>query len=127
MTHDNLYDAILMAMPPDVKVEIVKIYQEYERACEMHKEWPMDFIHAAAIVAEESGELIQASLQNHYDGHSFENMKTEAVQTGAMALRFMVNANGWWCWACKKLVPVNEVTPGKRHDEDQGGCGCYIR
>ena len=31
------------------------------------------------------------------------------------------------CWACKRPVPAHEITPGGRHDEDQGGCGCYIR
>jgi 5'-deoxynucleotidase YfbR-like HD superfamily hydrolase len=35
--------------------------------------------------------------------------------------------NGNHCFVCKKLVPENEITPDKRHDEDQGGCGCYIR
>ena len=32
-----------------------------------------------------------------------------------------------YCWACKRMVPVFETTPDNRHDEDQGGCGCYIR
>ena len=123
----HLENSILLNMPPEIKSEMVKIYQEYERACEKHKEWPMDFIHAAAIVGEESGELVQAALQHTYEDGSFDNMKKEAIQTGAVALRFLINSNGWWCWACRRQIPVNEVTPGKRHDEDQGGCGCYIR
>ncbi len=35
--------------------------------------------------------------------------------------------NGNYCFACKALVPESKITPDKRHDEDQGGCGCYIR
>jgi hypothetical protein len=31
-----------------------------------------------------------------------------------------------WCWACKKEIPAGNYTPGGRHDEDQGGCGCYV-
>lgn len=31
-----------------------------------------------------------------------------------------------FCWACKKEVPVNELTDCGRHDEDKGGCGCYL-
>ena len=31
-----------------------------------------------------------------------------------------------WCWACKRFIPLGEFTPGGRHDEDKGGCGCYI-
>lgn len=32
-----------------------------------------------------------------------------------------------YCWACEKYVPAIEITPGGRHDEDCGGCGCYIK
>jgi hypothetical protein len=32
-----------------------------------------------------------------------------------------------YCWACNRMVPIIETTIDKRHDEDQGGCGCYIR
>lgn len=31
-----------------------------------------------------------------------------------------------FCWACKREVPVTELTEEGRHDEDQGGCGCYL-
>ena len=122
----QVLDALLQTMPDIVKHNMLLIFSEYERACEIHKEWPMDFIHAAAIVAEESGELVQAANQHRYEYKPFSNMKMEAVQTGAMALRFLVNAEGWWCNACNRLVSRDDVTPGKRHDEDKGGCGCDV-
>lgn len=31
-----------------------------------------------------------------------------------------------YCWACERHIPRTELTPGGRHDEDKGGCGCYI-
>lgn len=67
---------------------------EYERACELWPGWPSDPIHAAAIVAEESGELVQAALDMTYGtktpGTPSERALEEAVHTGAMALRFIV-------------------------------------
>jgi hypothetical protein len=31
-----------------------------------------------------------------------------------------------YCWACSREVPATDLTPGGRHDEGKGGCGCYI-
>ncbi|MEI6683450.1 MAG: hypothetical protein WCO44_12510 [Bacteroidota bacterium] len=126
MENEIYYDRIWCMLPPEVKKHLILIYAEYDRACELHKEWPKDFIHAAAVVAEESGELIQAALQHNYEHKPFQNMRAEAVQTGASALRFLINADGYWCWACRKLLHKPDVTPGKRHDEDLGGCGCSV-
>lgn len=53
--------------------------------------FPADAIHAASIVAEESGELVRASLQYTYEKGSPVPLLREAVQTGAMALRFILN------------------------------------
>ena len=51
--------------------------------------WPEDPVHAAAIVAEEAGELVQASLQFTYENGSIIAMEKEAIQTAAMAIRFL--------------------------------------
>lgn len=67
------------------------IAREYKRACKKHPDWPTDIIHQAAIVNEESGELIRAALQQGYESGNWEATENEAKQTGAMALRFMVN------------------------------------
>lgn len=61
-------------------------------ACEKkHPKWPKDHIHQAAIVAEESGELMRATLQHKYEGGRFYEMHNEAAHTGAMAIRFIKN------------------------------------
>lgn len=74
------------------ELEILKkITDELHRAKEIHPSWPQDSIHQAAIVQEEAGELIRASLQHEFEGVSKQPMETEAIQTAAMALRFLLN------------------------------------
>lgn len=67
------------------------ILNELQRAINKFPEWPDDVIHAAAIVNEEAGELIRAALQYEYEGGDYEEMRKEAIQVGAMALRFLMN------------------------------------
>ena len=74
------------------KMAIIALLEELERAEAKFPWWPTDPIHAAAIVAEEAGELIRAALRETYEGAEDE-MVTEAIQTGAMALRFIINAD----------------------------------
>jgi len=78
---------------------ILLIKQELERAKKLHPVWPKDKIHAAAVVSEESGELVQAC--NDYEGcdpikdvnirEHYNKMETEAVHTATMAIRFLIN------------------------------------
>jgi len=84
------------------KDEAVKlILAELERAETLHPIFPIDKIHAAAIVSEESGELVQACNDYVFDKVSLPPktreeyfkllMTEEAVQIGAMAIRFLIN------------------------------------
>lgn len=87
----------------DATKEITRgIIDELSRAIEKHQVWPTDAIHAAAILAEESGELVQAANDFHslhaYDQNNYieiirhrKHMKTEAIQVGAMAIRFLMH------------------------------------
>lgn len=70
---------------------IQSILLELERAECKFPYWPTDAIHAAAIVNEESGELIRAALQYRYESGDLANLKTEAIQTAAMCIRFLKN------------------------------------
>ncbi len=67
------------------------IAAEVERAEHKHPHWPDDIIHAAAIVGEESGELIRAALQLKYEGGSVEEVRKEAIQTAATCVRLLKN------------------------------------
>jgi len=77
-----------------MKIEKVMylVMQEIARAEEIHPNWPTDVVRAAANVAEESGELIQAC--NNFDENpdtSKTMMMTEAIHTAATAMRFLKN------------------------------------
>jgi NTP pyrophosphatase (non-canonical NTP hydrolase) len=52
-------------------------------------DWPVDPVHAAAVVSEEAGELVQAANDFCYSGGNLDRMKAEAIQTVAMGLRFL--------------------------------------
>ena len=70
---------------------INELLVELEKAEAKYPEWPKDIIHQAAIVNEESGELIRAALNCAYHGEPKDEMIREAIQTGAMAIRFLKN------------------------------------
>ena len=53
--------------------------------------WPKDNIHGAAIICEESGELIRAALQLTYEKGDINALRDEAIQTAATCIRFIDN------------------------------------
>jgi len=67
------------------------IEKELIKARKKFPSWPTDPVHAAAIVAEESGELTRAALQFTYEKGPGIDMFDEAIQVGAMAVRFIEN------------------------------------
>lgn len=69
------------------------IRHEVDVACKKHPLWPGDYVYGAAILAKESGETIRAALQYslEHSGEAGENILTEAVQTGAMAIRLVAH------------------------------------
>jgi NTP pyrophosphatase (non-canonical NTP hydrolase) len=98
---------------------LIDIMTELADAERKHPDWPADPIHAAAILAEESGELIQASIDFYNSplpavvkddgGESAQalwreiarseerrdHMRKEAAQTGAMAIRFLMHLDSY--------------------------------
>jgi len=79
---------------------IDEVQAEVARARGKFPDWPTDPVHAAAIVAEECGELQQAVLQVVYEPHKSTsvNVRIEAIQTAAMCLRFLASLDRyeWW-------------------------------
>lgn len=71
--------------------ELKLILEELQRAEAKHPKWPKDVIHAAAIVSEESGELIRAAVQYTYEDGNKKDLEKEAIQTAATCIRFLKN------------------------------------
>lgn len=76
-----------------MKIEtITKLFLEEILAAEkVFPGWPSDVVHAAAIVAEECGELVKAAIDFHYGRGCKGVLQNEAVQTGAMVYRFLMD------------------------------------
>jgi len=68
-----------------------EVYDEIEKAITKFPLWPTDPLHAVAIIGEELGELNRAILQVIYEPGkaSVDDVRTEAIQTAAMAIRFV--------------------------------------
>lgn len=72
---------------------IAEILNEVRRATAKFPTWPTDPLHALAVLGEEYGELNKAMLQLTYEPHktSAEEVRKEAIQTAAMALRLAIS------------------------------------
>ena len=68
--------------------------QELERAKAKHPVWPTDIVHQVAIMVEEAGEALRAVLNSAYEGGNIEEVRREVIQTGAMAIRVLMNLEG---------------------------------
>jgi NTP pyrophosphatase (non-canonical NTP hydrolase) len=77
------------ATMPRLAAIALSVFDEVKRAQDKHPAFPLDKIHAAAIVAEEAGELVQASIDHEYSEACPERLREEAIQTAAMAFRFL--------------------------------------
>lgn len=87
-------DRVLLAQPNDIKYTILLVLEQIRIAELKHPDWPEDIIHAAAIIAEESGEVVQAALQFVYEGTRISEVRAEAVQTAAVCMRLLLNTAG---------------------------------
>ncbi len=76
--------------PPPLTI-IEEVQAELDRATDKFPTWPTDPLHALAVLGEEFGELTKAVLQHTYEPHkaTLRDVKAEAIQTAAMALRFL--------------------------------------
>lgn len=70
------------------------IFEELVKAEKKFPGWHLDPVHAGAVVGEEAGELIQATLDFYFCREkSRDKMIKEAAQTGAMAMRFLMGVD----------------------------------
>jgi len=70
---------------------IQDVLQGLHRACEKHPDFPVDIIHQGAIVAEESGELIQAINNHVHDGLPCSPIEKELIDLAAVTIRMLMN------------------------------------
>jgi NTP pyrophosphatase (non-canonical NTP hydrolase) len=84
-----------MSLVPDYSLSdaIYNIVLELKKAKAKFPNWPTDPLHALAVLGEEYGELNKAVLQYSHEPHktSLEEIRSEAIQTAAMAMRFIMN------------------------------------
>ena len=71
------------------------VLTELQAAMNKFPTWPTDPIHALAVLGEEYGELNKDVLQMTYEPHKTDKnrIRTEAIQTAAMAIRFLASLN----------------------------------
>lgn len=70
---------------------LTDVIAEMQKAAIKFPDWPTRGTDAAAIVAEECGELQRAVLQVTYERGDLASVRKEAIQTAAMALQFLLN------------------------------------
>jgi len=76
------------------KNAIDAILNELFRAERLHPLWPDDPVHAVAVLAEEAGEAIRAANDMKWKGEDTVKLRRELIQTGAMAVRCLINLEG---------------------------------
>ena len=84
---------------------IDEIAAEVSRATTKFPTWPTDPLHALAVLGEEYGELTKAMLQLTYEPQktSSAEVRAEAIQTAAMALRLVMSLDRY------------QYRPGEQH------------
>ena len=92
----------------DINV-IGQITDEVARATDKFPTWPTDPLHALAVLGEEYGELTKAMLQLTYEPHktTLEEVRMEAIQTAAMALRLAMSLGQYEYAPCEQHKQIN--------------------
>lgn len=100
-------DGMLPAVSGSASSFLAEIAAEIDRATAKFPTWPTDPIHAANVVMEEAGELSKEVNQLTYEPHksSKEWVRKEAIQTAAMAIRFLMSLDRY------------EFTPQAQHSQ----------
>ena len=70
-------------------IKLILIELDYAKS--KHPLYPTDPVHAIAIMAEEAGEAQQAAHDLTYGGKHADKLFNEIIQTGAMAIRALIN------------------------------------
>ena len=87
-----------------MKIEDIylEIDNEMHRAEKKFPHWCLDPVHGAAIVAEEAGEALQASLDFYYRRAGSQQLKKELIHTVTMGIRFLLGFEESEKWVMEK-------------------------
>lgn len=98
---------------------IEQITAEVARATLKFPTWPTDPLHALAVLGEEYGELTKAMLQLTYEPHktTAEEVRMEAIQTAAMALRLAMSLECYHYTPCHQHSQSEAPTPQRGSSE----------
>jgi len=96
--------ARLLEIAPADSDNVAAILDEVARATRKFPTWPTDPLHAIAVLGEEFGELTKAVLQTTYEPHKVQadELRTEAIQTAAMSLRFVASLDRYVFAKCEQ-------------------------
>jgi NTP pyrophosphatase (non-canonical NTP hydrolase) len=81
-------------MTRPINVVLDDIANEVVSATSKFPTWPDDPFHALAVIGEEFGELSKAIVQSTYEPEkcvAIEDVREEAIQLAAMAVRFLMS------------------------------------
>lgn len=104
----DVFDAVRGWSVSAARLALLDVLRELGRATAKFPTWPTDPLHAIAVIGEEFGELTKDALQLTYEPHktSTDNLRSEAIQTAAMALRFAISLDRY------------EPKPSEQHEQD---------
>lgn len=108
--------------------EIVSaVFGELQRAVAKFPTWPTDPLHALAVLGEEFGELTKDVLQMTYEPGktTAENLRKEAIQTAAMALRFAASLDAYIFQAGEQHRQAEWKAVQERYAASGGIHPCY--
>lgn len=97
-------------VPMNINDEVLQeVRQEIQAAMAKFPQWPTDPLHAIAVLGEEYGELQKAVLQTIYEPHKSDvaDVRKEAIQTAAMALRFCMSLEHYQYLRCEQHTQNN--------------------
>ena len=92
----------------NIEDTISEVLKEVEKATSKFPTWPTRGLDAIGVLGEEVGELYKEVLQMTYEPHktSKEDIRTEAIQSAAMAIRFLMSLDKY------------DYTPGEQHSQE---------
>ena len=88
-----------------------EVLDELDDASRKFPTWPVDPLHALAVLGEEYGKLNKSVLQMTYEPEKYKSsqyeIRREAIQVAAMAVRFLLSINEYRYQPCDQVVQAN--------------------